>query len=209
MSPPSANAPVGALHRAYGFDPASVARSIGTVVPAMQAQHVSATLKHFPGLGRMRYNPDTSSLASDPIASSTDPNLAPFAAGIRAGARAVMVASARYPRLDVAQPALLSEPIVTGLLQEQLGFRGLIVSDDIGAAAALRSIALAQRAIGFIDAGGQLVLSVRPADAGPLSRGLVAHALADGAFRLRVDAAVARVVQSKVDAGVVLCPRYG
>jgi hypothetical protein len=53
------------------------------------------------------------------------------------------------------------------------------------------------------------VLSVRPADAGPLSRALLSHAAFDPAFRRRINSAVTRVVQSKVDAGVVRCPRYG
>lgn len=205
VSPASANPPIGAFHRSYGTDPAAVSRSISAVVGAMTAQHVGATLKHFPGLGRVRYNPDTSTRAIDRVASASDPNLAPFAAGIRAGARAVMMSSARYPALDPTQPALWSPRIVTGLLQQQLGFRGLVVTDDIGAATALSGVPLGQRAIRFVDAGGQLVLSVRTSDAGPLSRALVSHAIADPAFRRRVDAAAIRVVQAKIDAGLVRC----
>lgn len=202
---PSANPPIGAFNRQYGNDPATVSRALATVVPAMQGRGVSATLKHFPGLGRVRYNTDTSSLAKDAVATSTDPNLAPFGTGIRAGARAVMLSSALYPKLDPAQPAVLSRAIVTGLLQEQLGFRGLVMTDDIGAAAALRGVPLGSRAIRFINAGGQLVLSVRTSDAGPLSRALVTRAQADAVFRQRVSAAAVRVVQSKVAAGLINC----
>lgn len=205
VSPASANPPIGAVHRGYGDQPAAVARDISTVVAAVQGQRVATTLKHFPGLGRVLYDPDTSSLATDPFATASDPNLSPFRAGIAAGVRAVMMSSARYPRLDAAQPAVVSPRIVTGLLQQQMGFRGLVVTDDIGAAAALRGMPLAQRAIGFIDAGGQLVLTVRTSDAGPLSRALTAHAVADAVFRRRVDAAALRVVQSKVDAGLAGC----
>lgn len=205
VSPASANPPIGAVHRGYGDDPATVARSVSAVVTGMQSARVTATLKHFPGLGRVRYNPDTSTLASDSVATAADPNLAPFAAGIRVGARVVMMSSARYPKLDAAQPALLSRRIVTGLLQQQLGFAGLVMTDDIGAATALRGVPLAQRAIRFIDAGGHLVLTVQPGDAGPLSRALMARAQADPLFRRRVDAAATRVLQSKVDAGLVAC----
>ena len=205
ISPPSANPPVGALHRGYGDDPAAVAPDIGVVVAALRTQQVGATLKHFPGLGRVRYNPDVSTAASDRVATAADPNLAPFGAGIRAGASAVMMSSARYPQLDPAQPAVVSARIVTDLLQQQLGFRGLVVTDDIGAAAALRDMTLAQRAIRFIEAGGQLVLTVRTGDAGPLSRALTAKAGADLAFLRRVEAAALRVVQSKVDMGLAAC----
>jgi len=206
VSPASANAPVGALHRGYGDDPASVSLAVSSVVTGMQSQQVAATLKHFPGLGRVRYNPDTSTLARDSVATSVDPNLAPFAAGIRAGARAVMMSSARYPRLDPANPALLSRAIVTDLLQAQLGFDGVVMTDDIGAAAALSGVPLGQRATRFINAGGHLVLSVRAADAGTLSRALMAHAAANPAFRRRIDDAATRVMQSKVDAAMVACP---
>lgn len=202
---PSANPPIGAVHRGYGRDPATVSRAVTAVVQGMQSQRVSATLKHFPGIGRVRYNPDVSPLASDRAATSADPNLAPFGAGIRAGAHAVMMSSAQYPNLDSTQPAVLSRRVVTGLLQQQLGFRGVVVTDDIGAAAALRALPLAQRAFRFIDAGGHLVLSVRPGDAGPLHRALLGRAQTDEAFRVRVNLAATRVVQSKVAAGLITC----
>ena len=202
---PDANPPIGAFNRHYGDDPASVSRAMNIVVPAMQSRGVSATLKHFPGLGRVRYNTDTSTLAKDSVATYTDPHLAPFGAGIRAGARAVMLSSALYPKLDPNRPAVHSRAIVTGLLQEQLGFDGMVMTDDIGAAAALRGVPLGERAVRFIEAGGHLVLSVRTADAGPLSRAVVARAQANAVFRGRVNAAAARVIQSKIDAGLVFC----
>ncbi|HEY0707634.1 MAG TPA: glycoside hydrolase family 3 N-terminal domain-containing protein, partial [Polyangia bacterium] len=61
--------------------------------------------------------------------------LTPFAAAVRAGAEAIMVAHVVFPALDGRTPvipATLSEPIVTGVLRRQLGFDGLIVSDDLG-----------------------------------------------------------------------------
>jgi beta-N-acetylhexosaminidase len=119
-----------------------------------------------------------------------------------------MMSSALYPKLDPAAPAVLSRAVVTGLLQQRLGFSGVVMTDDIGAAAALRAIPVGQRGVRFIAAGGHLVLSVRTSDAGPLSRA----AGGPGASRIRcfrrqVDSAAARVVQSKVDAGLVTCSR--
>lgn len=205
ISPASANPPIGAFSRQYGNDPATVSRAMAAVVPAMQGQRVAAALKHFPGLGRVRYNTDTSTRAVDSIATVTDPNLAPFGTGIRAGARVVMLSSARYPRLDPAQPAVFSRPIISDLLQERLGFRGVVMTDDIGAAAAMREVPLGDRAIRFVNAGGHLVLSVRTADAGPLSNALTARAQSDPVFARRVDSAAIRVVQSKIDAGLASC----
>ncbi|MEO6712298.1 MAG: glycoside hydrolase family 3 N-terminal domain-containing protein, partial [Mycobacteriales bacterium] len=139
------------------------------------------------------------------VATVTDPNLAPFGTGIRAGARVVMLSSARYPTLDATQPAVFSRPIVADLLQVRLGFRGVVMTDDIGAVIALRAVPLAQRAIKFINAGGHLVLSVRTADAAPLSNALMAQVAKDPLFRHRIDVAAMRVVQSKIDAGLASC----
>ena len=139
------------------------------------------------------------------MATYSDPHLTPFGAGIRAGARAVMLSSALYPKLDPNRPAVHSRAIVTGLLQEQLGFGGMVMTDDIGAAAALRGVPLGERAVRFIEAGGHLVLSVRTADAGPLSRAVVARAQVDAGFRTKVNAAASRVLRSKIDAGLVAC----
>ena len=89
---------------------------------------VEGTVKHFPGLGRIRSNTDFSSTGiTDRVATADDPFLQPFADGIAAGAGLVMMASARYPKLDDDNPAMFSEKIVTGLLQWHLesGVRSL------------------------------------------------------------------------------------
>lgn len=199
------NPPIGALDRQYGSTPDAVARDVATVVRAAQSAGVMTTLKHFPGLGRVRENTDTSTRAVDSTATVDDPYLRPFAAGIQAGTGAVMVSSARYPKLDRTSIAAFSTPIVTGLLRERLGFTGVIVSDDLGAAAAAGSVPVGQRAVRFVRAGGDLVLTVRPADAGPMAGALVAAAKASPAFAARVAAAAGNVVRAKVDAGLLTC----
>lgn len=199
------NPPIGALDRQYGSTPDAVARDVATVVRAAQSAGVMTTLKHFPGLGRVRANTDTSTRAVDSTATVDDPYLRPFAAGIQAGTGAVMVSSARYPKLDRTTIAAFSSPIVTGLLRERLGFTGIIVSDDLGAAAAAGSVPVGQRAVRFVRAGGDLVLTVRPSDAGPMAGALVAAAKASPAFAARVTAAAGNVVRAKVDAGLLTC----
>jgi beta-N-acetylhexosaminidase len=199
------NPPIGALDRQYGSAPDAVARDVATIVQAAQSAGVMTTLKHFPGLGRVRANTDTSTQAVDSVATVNDPFLRPFAAGIRAGTGAVMVSSARYPKLDSKSIAVFSEPIVTGLLRERLGFTGIIVSDDLGAAAAARSVPVGQRAVRFVRAGGDLVLTVRPADAGPMVVALTAAAQQSPAFAARVTDAAETVLRAKVRAGLLTC----
>jgi beta-N-acetylhexosaminidase len=201
----SANPPIGAFDRQYGSDPDQVADKIHTVVSAAQAAGLLTTLKHFPGLGRVRANTDTSTQAVDNTTTVDDPYLKPFTSGIEAGSAAVMISSARYPKLDANSVAAFSTPIVTGLLRQRLGYTGLIVSDDLGAAVAVSSVPVGERAVRFVQAGGDLVLTVKTSDAGPMSAALLAAAQANPAFDTRLTDAAARVIRSKYRAGLLTC----
>jgi beta-N-acetylhexosaminidase len=199
------NPPIGAFHRQYGSDPAAVAAAITTVVPAIQSTGVITTLKHFPGLGRVHANTDTSAGAVDSQTTVDDPYLAPFRAGIAAGTGAVMIASASYPNLDPATIATFSRAVVTGLLRDRLGFKGLIASDALGGAAAVQSVATSQRAVRFVEAGGDLALSVQQNKAVTMIGGLVAAAQASPAFAAQLTAAATQVLRTKCAAGLLPC----
>jgi beta-N-acetylhexosaminidase len=199
------NPPIGGFDRQYGFTPGPVAEDVAVVVKAVQGAGVLTTLKHFPGLGRVRVNTDTSTGARDDLATADDPALKPFSSGIEAGSAAVMISSALYPKLDRDNVAAFSAAIITDLLRGKLGFTGLVLSDDLGAAAAVGSVPLGQRAVRFVRAGGDMVLSVRLSDAEPMTQALVAAAKGDAAFAGRVAQSATRVVQSKVKVGLVKC----
>lgn len=201
------NPPIGGFRRQYGSDPVRVAAAIRTVVPASQDAGVLTVLKHFPGLGRVRSNTDTSGGAVDDVTTVTDPYLQPFAAGIASGSAAVMISSASYPRLDRSAIATFSKPIITGLLRDRLGFRGLVMSDDLGAAVAVSGLPPGQRAVRFVSAGGDLVLTIRPRDAAPMGQALLDRAKQDQAFRARVTDAARHVLQAKQRAGLLPCAR--
>jgi beta-N-acetylhexosaminidase len=203
-----ANPPIGALNRQYGSAPDEVAKDITTVVGAAQSTGIVTTLKHFPGLGRVRANTDTSTQAIDTSTTADDAFLKPFIAGIRAGSGAVMMSSASYPKLDAHAIAAFSTPIITGLLRQRLGFTGVVVSDDLGAAVAVSGVPLGERAVRFIQAGGDLALTVRAADAGPMSAALIAAAGRSTAFAARVTDAAGHVVRGKIRAGLVSCPPH-
>ena len=199
------NPPIGQLDREYGTDPDQVAEDIATVVDAAQSAGVLTTLKHFPGLGRVRTNTDFGHGATDDQATTDDPYLKPFASGIAAGTGAVMISLASYPRLDDHSIAAFSKPIVTGLLRDQLGFQGVIVSDDLGAAVAVSSVPMGQRAVRFVEAGGDMALSVRTSDAKVMSEALIAEAKASSSFAATVTAAATKVLAGKVKAGLLTC----
>lgn len=199
------NPPIGGFDRQFGSDPKKNAASIRTVVGASQDAGVMTVLKHFPGLGRVRANTDVSTKAVDSTTDRDDPYLQPFAAGIQAGSAGVMISSASYPRLDAKNIAAFSSTIITGLLREKLGFQGLVMSDDLGAAVAVAGTPAGQRAVRFVAAGGDVVLSIKPPDAAPMAAALMAKAQSDAAFKKRLTDAATHVLRAKAKAGILTC----
>ncbi|WP_256106263.1 glycoside hydrolase family 3 protein [Streptomyces sp. ODS05-4] len=118
--------------RSFGSDPALVARHTVAYIEGMQAAGVVACTKHFPGHGDTNVD---SHLAMPRIDADLDTlrsrELTPFRAAIEAGSLAVMSAHILLPALDPDRPATLSPRILTGLLREELGYQGLIVTDGM------------------------------------------------------------------------------
>jgi beta-N-acetylhexosaminidase len=190
--------------RELGHDPASVAAHGAAVVRGLQSGGVAAVLKHFPGLGRVPNNTDFHDAdITDSVTVADDPYLEPFHAGIAAGARFVMVSTATYSRIDGTNPAAFSPAIVTGVLRERLGFRGVVISDDLGAARSVASVPAGDRAVRFVAAGGDIVLTIVPGQAQAMASAIVARMGADPVFATRVDAAAARVLHAKAALGLI------
>ena len=164
-----ANEPVGGLDRGFGTDPAQVADCVTAAVEALSEQGIGATLKHFPGLGRVEQNTDFSAEGiEDATTGPEDPFLESFRAGIDAGAQLVMMSSAIYPRIEPDVPAMFSGAAIQDLLRDGLGFEGLVVTDDIGAAQAVADVPVAERATRLLEAGGDAVLTADPSLTGEL-----------------------------------------
>jgi beta-N-acetylhexosaminidase len=199
------NPPIGSYDRQYGSTSTSVARSVATVSAAMRAGGVIPTVKHFPGLGRVRYNTDTSTRAVDRTTTVNSADLTPFRAGIDAGAGAVMISSARYPRIDEDRLAVFSAAVITDLLRTRMSYQGVVMTDDVGRAAAVKSVPIGQRATRFIAAGGDLVLTVVPEHAAAMADAIAGRAAGSPSFRAKVNASVLRVLRLKQQSGLLTC----
>ncbi|MEV0780064.1 glycoside hydrolase family 3 protein [Streptomyces sp. NPDC050428] len=118
--------------RSFGADPALVARHTAAYVEGLQSAGVAACTKHFPGHGDTAVD-SHHALPRIGVDSATlhARELAPFRSAIAAGSKSVMSAHILLPALDPDRPATLSPRILTGLLREELGFDGLIVTDGI------------------------------------------------------------------------------
>jgi beta-N-acetylhexosaminidase len=196
------NAPIGRYAREFGHDPATVAAHAAAFTAGMRTATVAVAAKHFPGLGRVRGNTDTSSGVTDRTTTRTDPYLQPFREAIAVGAPMVMMSSAVYSRIDADHPACFSRAVVTGLLRGALGFDGVVISDDLGDAQQVQRWSAGSRAVQLVAAGGDVVLTVDPDDAPAMFTALYARARSDRAFRAKVDAAALRVLRLKAAYGV-------
>jgi len=176
-------------NRSFGTDPERASRLAGAFLTGLQEEGVAGCLKHFPGLGPTSVDSHeqlpTANRDADGLRRL---DLLPYR---RLGGRAasVMVGHGHYPGLDASPglPATLSSPIVNGLLREEIGFGGLVVSDDLemGAVAPLDEEGSA--AVRAVRAGCDLVLYCASLDrAERAATALVRAATNESGFALRL-----------------------
>lgn len=157
-------------NRAFHADPRVCAELVTVYADTMQQCGMPATLKHFPGHGSVLADTHTDRAIDDrPLLQLLDEDLLPFATAVLAGARAVMMAHVEYPH--AATPAAgYSIYWIRQVLRAGLGFKGVVISDDIGMAAGAQLGEVTARLDAHAQAGCDLILVCDPA--------LVAAALA-------------------------------
>ena len=197
---PASNEPIGRWGREYGHDAATVSSQAGAFAEGMQASKVIPTYKHFPGLGRVKDNTDTSAGVVDSTTTrSADTAVSViFGAAIAAGAPVIMVSSATYSLIDPSAPAVFSSTIVTDMLRREMGFSGVVITDDVSAAVQVQDVSAGDRAVRAIRAGCDIVLaSADPTVAEDMVKALISTARSDPAFAARVDESATRVLNLK------------
>ncbi len=186
--------------RALSTDAAQVAELGAIVTRTLQAEGIAACGKHFPGHG------DTSVDSHEdlPVVEQERPRLEevelrPFRAAIAAGSTMLMTAHVRYPALDEERLATLSRAVVTDLLREELGFEGLVATDDMEMGAIARHRDIAEASVEALGAGCDLLLlcgTDAARQAAVIER--VIHAVEDEELPLRrVEAALQRQRRAK------------
>ena len=148
--------------RAFSADPQVVAAFTRAYVQGMHSVGMAATLKHFPGHGTVLEDTHfDDAIDPRPLDVLRNEDLVPFVAGIDAGADAVMMAHVTYPA--VAPEAAGYSPLwIQTILREEMGFRGVVFSDDISMAAAFSAGGIKQRIDVHLDAGCDVVLVCKP-----------------------------------------------
>lgn len=197
------NQPIARYDRQFGSTEAGVAAAVGPWASGTRSAGVQPTLKHFPGLGRVVGNTDTAARVIDSETTRSATTLVPWRAGVAGGAGAVMVSSAVYARIDGRGPAVFSPVVVAGMLRHDMAFGGVVMTDDVGNAAAVRSVPVGERATRFVSAGGDLVLTLAPSQIPTMSAALIAAAQRSPVFARQVQASATRVLTLKYRTGLV------
>ena len=144
--------------RSFGTSPEAAAAQTIAWTRGLQSAGVAACAKHFPGHG------DTSQdshlalpIVDRSLAELEQRELVPFVAAIEAGTKTIMSSHIMLPQLDAERPATLSRRILQGLLRDQLGFTGVIVSDALDMAGASATIGIPEAAVRALHAGCDLL----------------------------------------------------
>lgn len=146
--------------RAYGSDVSVVSSFVNAMVRGLQEQKVSACLKHFPGMGSATEDTHDGKVSTDRTAEQFwAEELAVFQAGINEGADMVMVSHMAAPTLTGDnEPSIFSQTLVTGILREQMGFQGVIITDALDMGAISQYYAADEASIMAVLAGCDMLL---------------------------------------------------
>jgi beta-N-acetylhexosaminidase len=152
--------------RSFGEDPDLVGRLGAAVIRGLQENGVAACAKHFPGHGDTDLDSHLELPAVDhPRARLDDVELRPFRAAVEAGVATVMASHVVVREIDAARPASLSPELVAGLLRKDLGFAGVVVTDDLAMGAVAKHWAPAQIAVLAARAGCDMLALAKGHDA--------------------------------------------
>ena len=185
--------------RAFGQDAQATSEYVRTVVQQMKTDGMGMVLKHFPGYGN---NIDThTGIAHDtrPIEQFRQSDFLPFATGIEAGAQAVLVCHNIVACMDDTLPASLS-PAVHDILRDELGFEGVIMTDDLVMQAITDYTGDADAAVLAVQAGNDMLIS---SDFVTQYNAVLA-AVEDGTITAdRIRESAVRVVHWKIELGLI------
>lgn len=145
--------------RTFSEDHKKVALLGSIVVRILQKNGIMAVAKHFPGLGRAEIDPHFNLPRIDMDSQEIhDINIPPFRSAIKEEVSGIMTSHAIYPSLDKKHPATLSPIILDSLLRKKIGFKGLVITDDLEMGAIAKKWGVAEGAFAAFQAGADILL---------------------------------------------------
>lgn len=179
--------------RSPGSDPAAVAKVAVAYVQGYRQAGIVPVVKHFPGHGSVTSDTHEGTAVLSAARSTLDRrDLLPFREAAKAGVPAVMTAHVVASSIDPNRPASQSNPVTTGLLRRDLGFRGLVVTDALNMGAATAGLAAGEETIRAIEAGADVALM--PRDPAAATRALEKAVATKRLSRARLEESAARMI---------------
>lgn len=192
--------------RAFSADARTVAGLGPAAARRMMDQGIIPAVKHFPGHGDTVVDSHVGLPVVDKSLEELEKTeLIPFRAAIQSAGTdgqvpAVMVAHILLTQLDPERPASLSPAVVTGLLREELGFAGAVLTDDLTMGAVTQSYGLGEAAVLAVEAGCDILLVCHGPDSVPAVRTALLEAAASGRITAeRLDESVYRILRLKTE----------
>lgn len=185
--------------RSFGTTPKRVTDMGLAALESIRGQGVVPVVKHFPGHG------DTSvdSHLELPVVNKTLAQLkafewVPFQAAVEDGADMVMVAHILFPKIDPSHPASLSKTIITDELRSELGFQGVVITDDMTMGAISEHYGLAEAAVTSVKAGSDIILLAHGYEDAKTVIAALKQAVREGSItQQRIDESVTRILALK------------
>lgn len=184
--------------RCFGSDPGFVAESGAAVIHGMQKKGVMAVAKHFPGIGRTVTDshldlPDLDTSFQE--LESRD--LLPFERAIRSGSAGIMLSHVRYTALDSIWPASLSRRIARDLLRGQMGYDGLVITDDLEMGAIANHYSMQEAASRILEAEIDMALICHSLEKVETALESILSGLSDPALPGGAAGSVSRILETK------------
>lgn len=180
---------------------AAVTGQIGVAcIEGLHGAGCLSIVKHFPGHGATSADShETTPVVKKSLEELWDYELLPFAQAVEAGVDGVMVAHIAYPNIDGEHIASQSPVLMDGVLRQQMGFEGLILSDDFRMAGLRKQTSVSDGAVQFILSGGDIILcGANHSYQAAILEGLTA-AVADGTLpESRLNESVTRILKAKM-----------
>jgi beta-N-acetylhexosaminidase len=191
--------------RSFGADPTLVSNMVSAQVKGYQ-QSVVTTSKHFPGHGDAATDSHTGLPVIDHDKATWEKiDAPPFRAAIKAGVDVIMSAHIVFPKIDPSgDPSTLSPTVLTGMLRDELGYRGVVITDSLQMAGVRQKYSDAEIPVKALQAGADMLLM--PQNVGTAVDAVINAVKTGQLSEQRIDQSVARILAVKLRRGVLFNP---
>jgi beta-N-acetylhexosaminidase len=191
--------------RLYGNDPATVTAFATAFMQGLQQNHIIACLKHWPGIGAANQDPHLTLPTIDRTLSQLESTeFAPFRSMLKDSPGMIMVTHVILSAVDPSMPSSLSPKIVQGILRDEMGYDGVIITDNLWMQGVSSRFTLAQAAVLAVQAGDDLLEGAWDPYHLRVMIGAIKDAVASGQISVnRIDQSVKRLLTLKAQYGIL------